>query len=108
MRDAEHARRIATAPEAVRNSWEQLEQLVDVGRVAVEPDNVGEGHVRGGQDGLQVVERKLELRGNASRMPRFAVAVPRVLSAANEQPLVSLDELGLVESRLDGPRRGID
>jgi hypothetical protein len=30
------------------------------------------------------------------------------LSAADEQPLVPLDELGLVESQVDGPRPGVD
>jgi hypothetical protein len=36
------------------------------------------------------------------------VGVHRVLSAADELPLVPLDELGLVESQVDGPRPGVD
>jgi hypothetical protein len=34
-----------------------LEQLVDVGGVRVEPDDVGEGHVGVSEDGFEVVER---------------------------------------------------
>jgi hypothetical protein len=37
-----------------------------------------------------------------------AVGVHSVLSAADEQPLVALDQLGLVESQLDRPRPGVD
>lgn len=31
-----------------------------------EPDDVGQGHVRGGQNGLQVVEGQPELRGHVA------------------------------------------
>lgn len=68
--------------------------------VDVEPHDVGEGHVGGGQDGLEVVERELELRGHVARMMRVTVGVHRVLSAADELSLVPLDELGLVEPQL--------
>jgi hypothetical protein len=48
------------------------------------------------------------MRGHVARMLGFTVGVHRVLSAANELPAVPLDELGLVESQLDGPRPGVD
>ena len=38
------------------------------------------------------------MRGHIARMLGGAVGVHRVLSAADELPLVPLDELGLVES----------
>jgi hypothetical protein len=65
-------------------------------------------HVGGGHDGLQVVEGQLELRGHVARMLGVTVGVHRFLWAAKQQPLVALDELGLVESQLDGPRPGGD
>ena len=40
------------------------------------------------QDSLQVVEGELELRGHIARMLGITVGVHRVLSAANELPLV--------------------
>jgi hypothetical protein len=64
-----------------------LDELVEVGGVHVEPHDVGEGHVGSGQDGPEVVERHLELRGHVARMLGVTVGVHRVLSAANEQPL---------------------
>lgn len=67
-----------------------LEQLVEVGGVRGEADDVGERHVGGGQDVLQVVEGHLELRGHVARMLRVAVGVHRVLSAAEQLSLVRL------------------
>jgi len=64
--------------------------------VGVEPNDVGASHVRGGQDGLQVAEGVLELSRHVARMLRVTVGVDCVLAAANEQPLVPLDEFGLV------------
>jgi hypothetical protein len=85
-----------------------LEELVDVRGVHVESRDVGQGHVRVGEDGLQVVESQLELRGHVARVLRVAVGVHRVLSAANELPPMSLDELGLIESQLGGPGPRVD
>ena len=48
------------------------------------------------------------MRSHVARVLRVAVGVYRVLSAADELPLVSLDELRLVESELGGPRPGVD
>jgi hypothetical protein len=58
--------------------------------------------------GLQIVEGHLELCSHVARMLGVTVGVHRVLSAANEQPLVPLDELGPIESQVGGPRHGVD
>src|SRR4051812_36387447 len=41
-------------------------------------------------------------------MLRSAIGVDRILSAADELPLVALDQLGLVESKFVGPGPGVD
>jgi hypothetical protein len=81
-----------------------LEQVVDLGRVDVKPGDVGESHLTGGKDGLEVVEGELQLRGHVARMLRLTVGADRVLSATNELPPVPLDHLGLVESQPQRPR----
>jgi hypothetical protein len=48
------------------------------------------------------------LCGHVARVLGLTVGVDCVLSAADELPLVFLDELGLVESQPDGPRMGVD
>jgi hypothetical protein len=84
------------------------DELVDIGGVDVQPHDVGQGHFGGAQHVLQVVERELELRGHVARVLGVAVGVHRVLPAAHEQPLVPLDELGLVEAQVHGPGGGVD
>ena len=85
-----------------------LEQLVDVGRVGRQPDDVAEGHVGPGQDGLQVVEGELELLRHVVGVLRVAIRVDRVLTAADELAPVTFDQLRLVESKLVRPGPGID
>jgi hypothetical protein len=85
-----------------------LEQLVEVGGVGVEPDDVGESHAGGGQDGLQVVEGCPDLGGHVAWMLGAAVVVDRVLAAADEYAALSFDELGGVEPQRNGPEYGVD
>jgi hypothetical protein len=84
------------------------DQLVEVGGVHVEPDDIREGHVGRGQDVLQVVEGEVELGGHVAGVLGVAVGVDRVLAAAHEQPLRCLDELTLVEAQVDGPGGRVD
>lgn len=74
---------------------------------SIEPHDVLEAHVGGGQERLQIVERQLDLRAHVVGMLRITVCIHRILPAANEHAPLTADELGLVETQLTGQAHGL-
>ena len=81
---------------------------VDVGRVEVQPDDVGEGHPALAQHGLEIVGGQRDLGRHVARMLRRAVGVDRGLPGAEQHLARARHELPLVEPEVHRPCPRVD
>ena len=103
-----HWRSGVERPESGTEQVEVLHGFVHVCGVDVEPCDVGETHVGGAQDGLEVVEGERHLAPHVPGVLRVAFGIDRGLTCTDQLPTSSIEYFSLIVAEIQRPRPWVD